>query len=75
MKKLQEYENAEEDGRLVVLPCKVGTPVFIIGSKWRGGRYDQWVNTGNFRWSDLEKFGKTVFLTREDAEAALKGEK
>lgn len=30
VKKLEEYETAEEEGRLVVLPCNVGTEVFII---------------------------------------------
>lgn len=29
-KKLAEYEDAEEDGRLVWLPCKVGDEVFVI---------------------------------------------
>ena len=55
----------------VVLPCKLGDPVFIIGGKYRAGRLEQWINTGKFRLTDLEKIGKTVFLTREEAEAAL----
>ena len=28
--KLAEYETAEEEGRLVVLPCKVGDTVYVI---------------------------------------------
>ena len=28
--KLAEYETAEEEGRLVVLPCKVGSTVYLI---------------------------------------------
>lgn len=72
--KLAEYEDLEEQGKLVILPCKIGTPIFIIGSKYRSGKFDKWVNTGKFRWSDIEKLGKTVFLTREEAEAALRGE-
>ena len=28
--KLQKYENAEEDGLLVRLPCKVGSTVYLI---------------------------------------------
>lgn len=55
----------------VILPCKIGDPVFIIGSKYRAGRFEQWINTGAFRLSDLEKVDKTVFLAREEAEAAL----
>lgn len=30
LEKLAEYETAEEDGRLVVLPCKVGETVYAI---------------------------------------------
>lgn len=28
--KLAEYETAEEEGRLVILPCKIGTIVYVI---------------------------------------------
>ena len=55
----------------VVLPCKVGGPVFIIGGKYRTGRFEAWINPGKFRLSDLEKMGKTVFLTHKEAETAL----
>lgn len=30
LEKLAEYETAEEEGRLVVLPCKVGDTVYLI---------------------------------------------
>ena len=30
LKKLSEYEAAEEEGRMVVLPCKVGSTVYLI---------------------------------------------
>ena len=33
--KLAEYENAEEEGRLVVLPCKVGDVVYVIAPNHR----------------------------------------
>ena len=33
LKKLQEYENAEEDGLLLRLPCKVGDKIYKIPSK------------------------------------------
>lgn len=36
MQKLGEYETAEEDGRLVVLPCKVGDSLFCFS---RGNIY------------------------------------
>ena len=33
--KLAEYETAEEEGRLVVLPCKVGDMVYVIAPNHR----------------------------------------
>lgn len=32
--KLAEYETAEDEGRLVVLPCKVGDTVYVIENKY-----------------------------------------
>lgn len=54
------------------LPCEIGKTVFIIGCKYRHGRMELWINTGKFKLSDIPKLGKTVFLTREAAEQALK---
>lgn len=31
LKKLKDYENLEEQGRLIKLPCKVGDTVYAIG--------------------------------------------
>ena len=56
---------------VIVLPCAIGDTIYIVGRKYRGGRFEKWINTGKFRLSDLEKIGKTVFLTREEAEKAL----
>ena len=70
--KLKEYEDLEEEGLLLKLPCKVGDTVYIIGCKYRNGTYENWINTGTFNYSDLEKMNKTVFLTRAAAEEALK---
>ena len=69
---LAYYEDAEEQGLLLRLPCPIGSTVYIIGSKYRRGYDETWINTGKFRYSDLEKLGKTVFLTKEEAEQALK---
>ena len=33
--KLAEYETAEEEGRLVVLPCKVGDTVYVVAQKYK----------------------------------------
>lgn len=94
MAKLQKYEDAEEQGRLVILPCKVGDTIYAptrsFVSEFRVSQFDfggyekpyLWVNwyltkgiTGNFRIDGISasEIGKTVFLTREEAEAALNG--
>lgn len=66
----KEITDAEADGRLVVLPCKVGTPI------WRTHKVfgEASISGETFKLDDLSQYGKTVFLTREEAEAALKKE-
>lgn len=68
IKKLEEYENAERQGRLVILPCKIGTPIYAIRQSWNGYNIDR----KKFSYGMIGKFEKTVFLTREEAEKALK---
>lgn len=51
----------------IELPCKVGTPVFIV-NKTMGRIYP-----GKFRLDDIDQFGRGVFLTRAEAEKAVKG--
>ena len=73
--RLRELVKADREGRCVVLPCKVGDKVFqqngvdIFESQVRKIIYD----CGHFSF-DEETIGERVFLTRESAEAALKGE-
>lgn len=80
--RLRDLAEADKDGRLVVLPCKVGDTVWITGSVRR--LYSEKVRTffcGNpssvqmIRTTGcdipINEFGKTAFLTREEAEAAL----
>lgn len=80
--RIRELLKADRDGRLVVLPCKVGDTVWITGSVRR--LYSEKVRTffcGNpssvqmIRTTGcdipIHEFGKTAFLTREEAEAAL----
>ena len=87
--RLRELAQAEKEGRLVVLPCKVGDTVYIIHNKairkttvesihqWSSGHWKLSVHTDKkyIHWTGyevhFESFGKTVFLTREAAEAAL----
>ncbi len=78
------YRQAEEQGLLIKLPCKVGDTVYWI-SPFRSG-----INQGKVEIISLSKFGfdlgimeqggvlkrcefEKVFLTREAAEEALKG--
>ena len=113
---LLKYREAEQDGRLVVLPCKVGDTVWLLKKKckYAGEDNDPWCSCDQYwdnvyhkhMWGcagkddegkqfDCEKrdmewyaqqieyslvlyspnivLGKNLFLTREEAEAALKG--
>lgn len=97
-RKLKEYEDAEEQGLLLRLPCKPRSEVFLICNRYthcsfedvsfeesscEGCEYDcdsrkelyihrnssvdiEWITR------NLNKFGKTVFLTESEAEAKLK---
>ena len=70
--RLRELAEADKDGRLVVLPCKVGDTVYILRRTFCGadvvGETELW-------WTDIPQIGKTVFLTREEAEKALEATK
>lgn len=70
--RIREIVEADRDGRCVVLPCKIGSLVYAHTRKLDG--QDCVIDT-DFWWSDIPEIGKTVFLTREAAEAALKGER
>lgn len=65
--KLAEYETAEEDGRLVILPCKIGTIVYAIRQSWHGYVIDK----KRFSYGMIDKVGRLVFFTCEEAEKAL----
>lgn len=82
--RLRELAEADKDGRLVMLPCKVGDTVYWVHGaviteckvhriqKNRNGLYiclKSKKSHGAFR-TDL-CFGKSIFLTREEAEKAL----
>lgn len=69
--KLAEYEDLEEQGKLLRLPCAVGDTVYGImvdennfehfhcGTKILEIPFDYWM---------LPVFGKSIFLTKEEAE-------
>ena len=86
--KLKEYEDLEEQGRLIKLPCKVGDTVYGIsmgklisltvneisifymkGEKIINVKCQ---NNDEFRNYVEREFGKTVFLTKSEAEQKLK---
>lgn len=81
--RLRELAEADRDGRVVVLPCRVGdglwtfcthpveqvysfTVTDISTLNWR-----TMLNTSRCGVIDARDVGKTVFLTREEAEKAL----
>ena len=83
--RLLELADADRAGLLVVLPCKVGDAAYWLHNGIitecrvhriqmnRTGLFiclKSKVSHGAFR---MDSIGKTVFLTREEAEAALKG--
>ena len=60
---------SEEQGRLVKLPCKVGTDIYyILGIP---NETPCTIDSCVFELSDIPKIGKSLFLTREEAEARL----
>lgn len=69
---LRDLIQAEQDGRLVVLPCKVGDTVYQIDAE---RVYESEVKWIIFDCNDIafdeRAIGVSIFLTREEAEAAL----
>ena len=83
LQKLADYEDAEEQGLFIRLPCKVGDTVFVIeGHGVYKSQVDKiilrhdglWID-GTFNHFGLVYFsgeiGRNVFLTHEEAETAL----
>lgn len=70
--RMVELMKADKDGRLVVLPCNVGDTVYRMQYiEQTPGRFTVGVVPIKFALIWLEEFGKTVFLSREEAEKAL----
>ena len=84
--KLAEYEDAEEQGLLLRLPCKIGRKVFYVQKclapsckECKGFlrvdncycQYKARIFEQEFDYRHLKAFGKSVFLTKEEAEQAL----
>lgn len=90
LERLRELVQAEKDGRLMVLPCKVGDTVYLPNKRGLISTYKVtsihisacsvlvgWEPTdgiySNVNGFEASVLGKSVFLIREEAEAALKG--
>lgn len=89
LEKLAEYEDLEEQGLLVRLPCKVGDTVYVKLSAYCKTKYTEaqvrdythFISCGFCVVVTSEKFdkqsipfsefGKSIFLTREEAEKKL----
>ena len=95
MEKLADYEDKQEQGLLIELPCKVGDTLYRIWTCGKSGRSIaefkiEHIDIDNYpqiefsyrctkdshsfypyRFCKLEDLGKTVFLTRSEAEEAL----
>lgn len=67
---LGHLEDKIENGTLVELPCKVGTKIYIVGeSDFCIPKYQMWED--EFCLEDVERFGDTVFITKDEAEKRL----
>lgn len=74
IQELYEYRKLEKQGKLLKLPCAVGDAYYRIENDGvNPPRVREWkVRTLEFCVTVRDCIGKTVFLTREEAEAALK---
>lgn len=88
-KKLKEYEDLEEQGGFIKLPCKVGDTVYVKLASYCEEKYTEAkvrdftyfiscgfcvvVTSEHFDKQNIPftEFGKTVFLTKSEAEAAM----
>lgn len=71
--RIRELLKADKDGRVVVLPCKVGDTVWRIKRTFEEypDRSKPYIEPSGFLLQDVFNISKTVFLTREEAESAL----
>lgn len=71
--RMVELMKADKDGRVLILPCKLGTKVYRIRYKIVDypGKPEPEITTTWFTPEYREDIGRTVFFTREEAEKAL----
>ena len=84
LEELKRYRDLEEQGLLLRLPCKVGTSVYMVAQDCGGDTLDcmrgdcegcpylySFVEENKFEAYMCDDIGKTVFLTKEEAEKKL----
>ena len=74
--KFEHYSAAEREGRLIELPCKLGTKYYrILHKKSSKGKVFWYIKASNLSFYTLEGFlrdyGKTVFLKYTDASEVM----
>ena len=85
IERLAEYEDLEEQGLLLRLPCPIGTTVYnttcwddvtekveVNGETVYRIVHRHKVSKSTFSLGDIYNFGKTVFLTKAEADQKLK---
>ena len=89
LNRIRDLAKADKDGRLAWLPCKVGDVVYgFHGEKTILPMVVKWIETYTIGWCiavqyaqmaprfyRFSDFGKTVFLTHEEAKKALEAKK
>ena len=85
LEELKRYRDLEEQGLLLRLPCPIGTTVYnttwwdyveekvkVDGKTFYRTVHKHKVSKSTFSLLDVKDFGKTVFLTKAEAEQKLK---
>ena len=85
LEELKRYRDLEEQGLLLQLPCPIGTTVYnttwwdyveekvkVNGKTFYRTVHKHKVSKSTFSLLDVKDFGKTVFLTKEEAKQKLK---
>ena len=85
LNELKQYKDLEEQGLLLRLPCPIGTTVYnttwwddvtekvkVNGKTFYRTVHKHKVSKSTFSLLDICDFGKTVFLTKAEAEQKLK---
>ena len=85
LNELKQYKDLEEQGLLLRLPCPIGTTVYnttwwddvtekvdVDGKTFYRTVHKHKVSKSTFSLVDIYDFGKTVFLTKAEAEQKLK---